>query len=372
LRQINTLAGFDAAWEIDLFGKYRRAFQAARFDAQAAAAARYVVIDTLVADVVRAYIDLRGYQTQVGVLRKASVALRDALRIVQTRYERGITNELDVALATRELNALDAELAPEEAQVSAAENALAVLLGEFPENLVKELETPALIPTLPEPIAPGSPVDLLRRRPDIQQAERTLAAARARIGVATANLFPQIALVGSIGAQQGELPGSTATVGKHIWSFGPGAVWPLLDFGTLDAQADIADLETHEDLLAYRKTILDAVEEVDNALEGYSSQESRMRDLGAAMLAAQRAVELATERYNRGLTDYLNVVDAQHEYYEIQGQYVSAQIGAGEQFVQLYRSLGGGWQNYEQVPDIKQPQPAVVAAFRRLLIHSSD
>jgi NodT family efflux transporter outer membrane factor (OMF) lipoprotein len=372
LRQINTLAGFDAAWEIDLFGKYRRAFQAARFDAQAAAAARYVVIDTLVADVVRAYIDLRGYQTQVGVLREASVALRDALRIVQTRYERGITNELDVALATRELNALDAELAPEEAQVSAAENALAVLLGEFPENLVKELETPALIPTLPEPIAPGSPVDLLRRRPDIQQAERTLAAARARIGVATANLFPQIALVGSIGAQQGELPGSTATVGKHIWSFGPGAVWPLLDFGALDAQADIADLETHEDLLAYRKTILDAVEEVDNALEGYSSQESRMRDLGAAMLAAQRAVELATERYNRGLTDYLNVVDAQHEYYEIQGQYVSAQIGAGEQFVQLYRSLGGGWQNYELVPDIKQPQPAVVAAFRRLLIHSSD
>lgn len=372
LRQINTLAGFDAVWEIDLFGKYRRAFQAARFDAQAAAAARHNVIDTLVADVVRAYFDMRGYQVQVGVLRQASAALRESLRIVQIRFDRGITNELDVALATRELNTLDAEIAPEEAQVSAAQNALAVLVGEFPETIAKELNTPGLIPTLPEPVAPGAPLDLLRRRPDIRQAERTLAAARARIGVATADLFPQVALVGSIGAQQGELPGTTQTAGKHIWSFGPGAIWPLLDFGALDAQVDIADLETHADLVSYRKTVLNAVREVDDALEGYSSQEARMGALGLAMLAAQRAVELATARYNRGLTDYLNVVDAEREYYGIQNQYVTAQIAAAEQFVQLYRSLGGGWQNYQGVPAIRQPQPAVIAAVRRLLSGTAD
>jgi NodT family efflux transporter outer membrane factor (OMF) lipoprotein len=367
LEQINTVAGFDAVWEIDVFGKYRRALEAARFDAQAAAAARYGVITSIVADVVRAYIDLRGDQIELGVLRQASDVLKESLRIVNIRYERGITNELDVALATRELNALDAQIAPQEAEVSAAEYTLAVLLGEYPEDLVQELKTPDLIPTMPGPAAPGVPLDLLKRRPDIQQAERELGAATARIGVATANLFPQVALVGSIGAQQGEALGSRQTVGKHIWSFGPAAVWPLLDFGALDAEADIADLEAHASLSNYRRTILNAVREVDNSLDAYSAQQARLKDLGLAMLAGQRAVELATERYNRGLTDFLNVVDAEREYYAIQGQYVAAQIAQGEQFVQLYKSLGGGWQTYTQVPAIRRPQPAIIAALRRVL-----
>jgi NodT family efflux transporter outer membrane factor (OMF) lipoprotein len=367
LEHINSLEGFDAVWEIDVFGKYRRAIEAARFDAQAAAAARYNVITTVIADVVRAYIDLRGYQIQVGVLHQASDVLRESLRIVNIRYERGITNELDVALATRELNTLSAEIAPEEAQVSAAQYALAALLGEYPENIVQELKKADLIPSMPGAAAPGVPLDLLKRRPDIQQAERELAASTARIGVATADLFPQVALVGAIGSQQGQVPGSTGTVGKHIWSFGPAAVWPLLDFGALDAEVDIADLQAHIGLMNYRQTILNAVQEVDTAADGYSAQQARLSDLELAMLAGQRAVELATKRYNRGLTDFLNVVDAERQYYDIQAQYASAQIAQGEQFVQLYKSLGGGWQNYQKVPDIRQPQPAIVAAFRRLL-----
>jgi outer membrane protein TolC len=156
-------------------------------------------------------------------------------------------------------------------------------------------------------------------------------------------------------------------VGKHIWSFGPGAVWPLLDFGALDAQVDIADLEAQASLMNYRKTILNAVREVDSAADAYSAEQARLHDLGLAMLAGQRAVELATERYNRGLTDFLNVVDAERQYYDIQAQYASAQMAQAEQFVQLYKSLGGGWQNYQKVPDIRQPQPAILAAFRRLL-----
>jgi len=371
LLQINTLAGFDAVWELDVFGKYRREIQAARFDTQAAAAARYGVITALIADVVRAYIDLRGYQVEVRILKEASEVLRESLRIVSIRYERGITNELDVALATRELHALDAQIAPAEAQVSATQYTLAVLLGEFPERIVEELKAPNLIPTLPGPAAPGVPLDLLKRRPDIQQAERELAANTARIGVATADLFPQIALIGSIGSQQGQLPGTRQTVGKHLWSFGPGAIWPLLDFGAIDAEVDIADLEAQRSLLSYRQTILTAVEEVDSALDGYAAQQARLQDLNAAMLAGQRAVDLATERYNRGLTDFLNVVDAERQYYDIEEQYVSAQIAEGEQFVLLYRSLGGGWESYQGVPAIRQPQPAIVAAFRRLLMSSA-
>src|SRR5580704_19337130 len=192
LQRINTIAGFDSVWELDLFGKFRREFQAARADTQAARAARYGVLTSVVADVVRGYVDLRGLQVRAGILHKAADVLRESLRIVNIRYERGITNELDVALATRELATLESQIAPVEAEVNAAQYTLAVLVGEYPENMVKELSTPDLIPSMPPPTAPGVPLDLLKRRPDIQEAERELAAATARIGVATANLFPEV------------------------------------------------------------------------------------------------------------------------------------------------------------------------------------
>ncbi len=144
-------------------------------------------------------------------------------------------------------------------------------------------------------------------------------------------------------------------------------MWPLLDFGAIDAEVDIADLEAQASLMNYRRTILNAVQDVDTALDAYAAEEARLKDLGLAMLAGQRAVELATERYNRGLTDYLNVVDAERQYDDLQEQYASAQVAQGEQFVQLYKSLGGGWENYQQVPAIRRPQPAIVAAFRRVL-----
>jgi NodT family efflux transporter outer membrane factor (OMF) lipoprotein len=370
LQHINTIAGFDAVWELDLFGKFRREFEAARADTQAARAARYDVVTSVVADVVRAYVDLRGFQVRAGILHKASDVLRESLRIVNIRYERGITNELDVALATRELATLEAEIAPMEAEVNAAQYTLAVLVGEYPENMIQELSRPDLIPSMPAPTPPGVPLDLLKRRPDIQQAERELAAATARIGVATANLFPQVAVIGSIGSQ-GQGWGTTPSVSKHIWSFGPGAIWPLLDFGALDAEIDIAHLAAHASLLNYRKTILNAVQQVDTSLDAYEAQQVRMEKLTTAMMAGERAVDLATRRYNRGLTDFLNVVDAEREFYALQEQYAVAQVAQGEQFVQLYKSLGGGWQNYQSVPAIRRPQPAIIAAFRRVLSSSA-
>jgi NodT family efflux transporter outer membrane factor (OMF) lipoprotein len=366
LQHINTIAGFDAVWELDLFGKFRREIEAARYDMQAAAAARNAVITSIVADVVRAYVDLRGFQTQAGILKNASDVLRESLRIVNIRYERGITNELDVALARRELDTMQAQIAPLNAQVNALQYTLAVLVGEYPEAILQELSAPNLIPSMPSPVASGVPLDLLKRRPDIQQAERELAAATARIGVATAELFPQVTLVGSIGSQ-GQGWGTAPSVAKHIWSFGPGAVWPLLDFGALDAKVDIARLAAHASLVNYRKTILKAVQEVDTALDAYNAQQDRLQNLGDAMLAAQRAVDLAKARYDRGLTDFLNVVDAERQFYALQEQYAAAQVTQGEDFVRLYKNLGGGWQNYQAIPDIRHPQPAIIAAFRRTL-----
>ena len=366
LKQINVVGGFDALWELDVFGKYRREIEAARTDTGAIRAARNGVLVSVISDTARAYVDLRGLQVRASVLAAAIDALRESLRIVNIRYERGITNELDVTLATRELATLEAQAAPLAAQVEAAEYTIATLLGVYPEDMVKELSAKAMVPAVPGAVATGLPVDLLRRRPDIQQAERELAGATARIGVATANLFPSIAISGAIGFQRQQAPG-LETTGAHIYSYGVGAAWPLLDFGQLDAQVEIADLHTRALLVNYRKTIQGAVREVDTNMGLYTAEQLSLGKLETALVASQRAVTLANERYERGLTDFLNVVDAERQEYDIEEQYTGAQVAAAEEFIELFRSLGGGWENYQSLPPIHRPQPAVIAMFQRVL-----
>jgi NodT family efflux transporter outer membrane factor (OMF) lipoprotein len=369
LKQINVVGGFDALWELDVFGKYRREIEAARYDTEATRAARNGVLVSVIANTARAYVDLRGLQVRASVLAAAIDVLRESLRIVNIRYERGITNELDVTLATRELATLEAQAAPLAAQVQAAQYTIATLLGVYPEDIVKELAPKAMVPAVPGAVATGLPVDLLRRRPDIQQAERELAGATARIGVATANLFPSIAISGAIGFQRQQAPG-LETIGQHIYSYGVGAAWPLLDFGQLDAQVEIADLQTRALLVNYRKTIQGAVREVDTNMGLYTAEQLSLGKLETALVASQRAVTLANERYERGLTDFLNVVDAERQEYDIEEQYTGAQVAAAEQFIELFRSLGGGWQNYQSLPPIHRPEPAVIAMFQRVLSRS--
>jgi NodT family efflux transporter outer membrane factor (OMF) lipoprotein len=369
LKQINVVGGFGALWELDVFGKYRREIEAARYDAEATRAARNGVLVSVIADTARAYVDLRGLQVRASVLAAAIDVARESLRIVNIRYERGITNELDVTLATRQLATLEAQAAPLAAQVEAAEYTIATLLGVYPEDMVKELSPKAMVPAVPGAVGTGLPVDLLRRRPDIQQAERELAGATARIGIATANLFPSIAISGAIGFQRQQAPG-LPTIGQHIYSYGAGAAWPLLDFGQLDAQVEIANLQTRALLVNYRKTIQGAVREVDTSMGLYTAEQVSLGKLETALVASQRAVTLANERYERGLTDFLNVVDAERQEYDIEEQYTGAQVAAAEEFIELYRSLGGGWENYQALPPIHRPLPAVIAMFQRVLSRS--
>jgi NodT family efflux transporter outer membrane factor (OMF) lipoprotein len=371
LKHINELGGFDALWQIDVFGKYRREIQAARADAQATLAERNQVLVAVISDIARAYIDMRGLQTRASILRNAQKTLQESLRIVRIRYERGITNELDVTLATRELGVLEAQIAPVEAEASAAQYTIATLLGLYPEELIKELTPPVMVPSVPAVVQSGLPLDLLRRRPDIAQAERELASDTARIGVATGNLFPQLSITAAIGYQKQAL-GTTPIMGQHIWSAGPSAAWSLLDFGALDAQVEIARLRTRAQLVSYKRTIQNAVREVDTTWDAYAAEQDRVAKLGDALVASQRAVTLANERYTRGLTDFLNVVDAEREEYDIEEQYSAAQVGADEQFIALYRSLGGGWENYQALPPVHIPQPAIIAMFHRVLSPGGD
>jgi len=366
---INEIGGFDALWELDVFGKYRREIEATRYDTQAALAARNAVLIAVIADVARAYVDLRGLQMRAAVVSAAIGVLRESLRIVNIRYQRGITNELDVTLATRELATFEAQVAPLNAQIQAAQYTIATLLGRYPEELLPELGTSTMVPGVPGVLNVGLPLDLLRRRPDVQEAERNLAAATARIGVATANLFPAIAVTGAVGFQR-QHEGGLPALGEHIWSAGPTVGWPLLDFGALDAQVEIADLQTRALLVNYKRTIQTAVRDVDTSLDAYVAQQQSLEKLETALVASQRAVTLANERYERGLTDYLNVVDAERQEYDIEEQYTAVQVAEAEGFIALYRSLGGGWENYQSLPPIHRPEPAVIAMFQRVLSRS--
>jgi NodT family efflux transporter outer membrane factor (OMF) lipoprotein len=362
---IANIGGFDAAWQLDVFGKYRRAIEAAQYDVDAASAARNVVLIALIADVTRAYLDLRAFQMHLAVLREDIDVAQKYLNFVQERFNRGITNELDVTLAQRELAQLQAEVAPLVAHIDAARYVIAVLIGEFPENLGHELSHPAALPALPPRIRAGLPIELLHRRPDIVEAERQLAGATALVGVATADLFPQVAISGSLGWQQA--PGWSPAPINPIWSLGPAIGAPLLDFGRLDALVQKSDFRTRELLSNYRQTVLNAVQEVDTAVDAYAAQQNSLRHLGDAVAAARRAVTLAQERFDRGLTDSLNVIDAQRQEFAIEQQYVAAQQNAAEQFVSLYRSLGGGWEDYPVFAPIPPPMPAIAAAFKRLI-----
>jgi NodT family efflux transporter outer membrane factor (OMF) lipoprotein len=324
---------------------------------------------TVIGDVARAYLDLRGLQMRMAVQLQSVRAGRDLLNVVQARFDRGIINELDVTLARRQLATAQAQIPPLRAQILAAQQTIAVLVGLFPEDLASELSPPGLIPPMPERIGPGIPLELIRRRPDIREAEWQLAGATARIGVATGLLFPQIVLTGGVGAQ-GLGSGFSPDVSQHIWSAGYGAFLPLLDFGVLDSQVKIADLQTREQLARYKQTVQSAVREVDTALESYAAQQDRLTGLEEAVIASQRATELATQRYDRGLTDFLNVIDAQRLEYDLEDQFAMAQTAVADEFVNLYRGLGGGWEQFQE-PPVPRPLPAVMAMFQRLIAPAS-
>ena len=360
---IHQVAGFDAGWELDFFGRLRRAIEAGAYDTQAAVEARNQVLITVIADVVQAYVDLQGTQMRMVLLRRNIPLARQSRDFIQMRYERGLTNELDLALAERQLAELKSEEAPLQAQIEAGRDAIAILLGQYPEQLAPDMAASAGIAVLPQSINPGIPLELIQRRPDIRQAQWELAAATARVGIATANLFPRISLVGAVGEQSGSISAGQAS---HLWSLGPSAYWPLLDFGSLDAQIDVADQQTHLQLLQYKRTIILAVRDVDVAISDFAAQQSRVKNLKDALDQSVRATALATARYDQGLTDFLNVVDAERQLYAIQDQYVSARQSAEDTFVSVFRSLGGGWEGYQRMPPAQRPKPALEAMFERL------
>src|SRR5712672_2648337 len=399
-RAISRMAGFDSSWELDLFGKVQRSLEAAVDDTEAQIDLRNAVLITVIADVARNYFEIRGLQIRLEIARKDVVEAKRTIDLVATRLEHGESSKSDLAPATDEseatstkpgvrvserrnksseskedLSLAEGELAfqlarlPElEAAISAAESRLTVLLGTYAAEIAGAFRGPARLPALPERLRPGAPVELLRRRPDIRAVERELAAATARIGVATADLFPSVTLTSGFGGQGTTgSTGSTPLIHGPIWSVGPGVNWPVLDFGRLVALIDIQEMRTHEVLVRYKKTIIAAVEEVNEAVGQYRLDLQRWKALSAALEAIRHAVNLTTERYKRGDTEFRTLLSEQRWKYAREEQVAIAAESAVLHYIAFYKALGGGWELYDELPPLPPVQPAVVAGVGRLI-----
>jgi NodT family efflux transporter outer membrane factor (OMF) lipoprotein len=364
-QEVTGVVGFDAGWELDLFGKYRRALEAGRYDTQSAFEARNATVVRIVAEVARNYAIVRGLQLRVELLKENIGRAEDHVKLTQSRFKQGLAAEGDTLLAQRELEALNAAVPPLNSALFDAVSRIGLLLGTYSGSVSAELRRPGALPHTPSHIRPGQPIELLRRRPDIRQAETELAAATARIGVAAADLFPRVSLTAGVGLQGGrEIPGAHPPVHGLIWSVGPGAYWPLLDFGQLDAAVKQAQYRTGEVFADYRKIVLAAVEEVNTSLMRYRSELEAAQHLSKAVEASRRALDFHTGRYRSGISDFLNVLDAARQKYELEEQYAIARLAVVVAYVALYKALGGGWELYQEVPPIARPLPAIVAAFQ--------
>ncbi len=365
LSEITHVAGFDAGWELDFFGKNRRAYEAAQYSTDVAIDQRRAVLVSVVGEVARAYVETRGVQAKIKASKENVARAQKTLDLMRTRFQRGLTNELDVTLASRQLATLDAELAPLSADEYAACARIAILLGTYSGGICEELQSFRKIPDTPERLRTGLPVDVIRRRPDVRAAERQLAVETARIGVAIADLFPRVAITAG-GGVQGQGLGVVPVISKSIYSVGPALYWPVLDFGTLDAIVHIQKLQADAEFLNYKRVIIASVEEVNVALARYRALMATVRSLEKAVKESKRAVALATERYDRGVTDSLNVLDAERQDDELNVQYVEAKADAASAFVAVYKALGGGWEMFDEDLPAPTARPALLAAFDHL------
>jgi len=363
LREVTQVLGVDTAFQIDIFGNLRREEQAVAADAAAAAEVRNQVLVTLLGDVTRAYVEVRTLQLRVSIVEQAIDAERQEADVERQRFVRGITNELDSALADRELETTEADLPPLQGELLMYKRNLAVLLGDEPDALLRELDNQAPLPRPPAVVETGLPVNLLRRRPDVRQAEAQLIAANARLDVATSLLYPRVFLTAATGFQSQGF-GRDPVNFKGLWEAASTVQWPILDFGTVDAAIQAQNQATRAQAANFQKVVLTAIAEVDNWLTIYDADQRRLEDLSGAISDAQRALDLAGQRYDRGIIDYLNVLDAQRSLFTLQDAQAVSESQAVGDFVNLCQSLGGGWEGFRPPPPLKAPLPAILATVR--------
>jgi outer membrane protein, multidrug efflux system len=335
-------AGFDAGWEMDVFGGLRRSVEAADADFSASREDLHDVLVSLVAESALNYVEARTFQARLSVAEANIRTQEESYDLTRSRFEAGLSDELAVHQARYNLESSRSQLPTLRTGLEAAKNRLAVLLGMAPGILHPELAERRAIPVIPPTVAVGVPAETLRQRPDVRRAERRLAARTARIGVATADLYPKFRLSGSIGLQSiaaEDLP----EYGSRTWQIGPSVSWNLFDAGAVRRNIEVQSALQEQALAQYEASILSALEEVENAIVAYTEEQLRRESLGSATEAARSTALMARDRYKAGLVDFSDVLDSQRSLLSFEDDLARSDGAVIANLVRLYKALGGGW-----------------------------
>lgn len=349
--------GFDAFWELDFFGRVRRNVELRGAEVEAQEAGYRDLMVTLIAEVARNYFAVRGLQNQLAVARKNTENQAGTLKLTQVRLEAGRGTELDTSRASAQFDTTRATIQPIEAAIRQGIHRLGVLTAQPPGALLPKLLQPGPLPEMPATIHIGNPTELLRRRPDIKVAERRLASATAQIGVATADLFPRVTFVGTFALEASNFT-NLGSAGSDAYSLGPRITWPAFDLARVYARIDASDALARASLAQYQQTVLNALEETENALVNYNRQRAERDILAQAALSSQKAHELAHLRFREGISDFLTVLDTELRLLQDQERLALRETTTATALVALYKALGGGWENH-----VSPENPSLLKAF---------
>lgn len=351
--------GFDAAWVVDVFGGTRRGIESATANEEAAAAERRSVVLLVAAETARAYLELRGVQRQLEIDQTILEQQRQTLTVTEDRRRNGLSSDLEVLRARTEVESTAAEIPPLQQVTRQYIHVLSTLVGLQPTALSDDLGQPASIPTPPSGVAIGIPSDLLRRRPDIQAVERRLASATAVVGVAKAQLFPQMVLGGSGGLQSRDASdlfnGNSSGDSSTYYLAGPTINWTIFDGGRRKAGVEITKAQVDAAKAAYEDTVLSAFREVESALVAVDRSQERVRDLRRLSASARESAAIARRDYERGILDQLTVLDAQRQSNRADLLLADGEVSTVVNLVTLYKALGGGWEVAEPAADSATP-----------------
>jgi NodT family efflux transporter outer membrane factor (OMF) lipoprotein len=336
-------AGLDAAWELDFFGGVRRGIEAADASIDAANENVRAVLISVAAEVAINYADLRAFQLRIQIARDNLKAQQNTAKLTRQRVLGGFNSTLDEANADALVAATEATIPPLETSARQTIYALSVLLARPPAALKEELSAAGPIPQAPAQVPVGLPSALLQRRPDVRQGEALVHVATAQIGVAKAEWFPQFSLTGAFGYESDRVR-TLLRSGNSLWSFGPSVTWPIFTAGRIQANIEVQNAALEQALLAYQKTVLTALQDVENSLVAFALEQQHRQLLDQAVKANTKAVELATQLYKQGLTDFLNVIVAEQSLLSSQDALAQSDLAIATDLISLYKALGGGWE----------------------------
>jgi NodT family efflux transporter outer membrane factor (OMF) lipoprotein len=348
--------GFDASWELDLWGRVRREVEGADAAVAASREAQRAALISAQAELARDYVQLRGTQDSLRITNENLRTAQQALQLTRERAAGGLTTDLDVANAASQVATTAAQIPQLEQQQAAGINQISLLLGAPPGALESMLLTPKPIPAVPPVVPIGLPSDLVRRRPDIRQAEALLHEATADTGVAVADFYPRFTLSGSVGIQATQFRNLDTLISQQ-YAAGPSLTIPIFQGGQLRATLELRRAQQQEAAISYHRTVLQAWHDVDNALVAYDAEQRRRDQLARAVAASQRALGLARQRYAQGVADFLDVLTAERTLLAAQQQYADSTTTISTNLVSLFKALGGGWEKtYPESPQVVAAQ----------------